>query len=159
MTSEKELQLVVAAVECADPVLRGNKLRKIRIYQRDVLKFKPPSKLKEGGGSDQMGDDSSFYKAFTEFAVRAVILEQIGVDTKRDADGDKHSNDGRRIQRAKVELYDPHSCKFVVITESSSDPVVDRFGTRVRCNVSDIIWSSSLVEREENEVTNPLGEA
>jgi len=170
MTSEAETQLLVAVVECVDPAVirENNKLRKIRIYQHDALKFESPSRLNDeggdgrGGGDQLLKDTSSFYSAFTEFTVRGVILEKIGAGAARDVEEDENSNDERRrkIKSAKVELYDAHSCKFVVITESSSRTIVDRFGTRFRCNVSDLIWSSSsIVEmEEENKITNPLGD-
>lgn len=170
MTSEAETQLLVAVVECVDPAVirENNKLRKIRIYQHDALKFESPSRLNDeggdgrGGGDQLLKDTSSFYSAFTEFTVRGVILEKIGAGAARDVEEDENNNDERRrkIKSAKVELYDAHSCKFVVITESSSRTIVDRFGTRFRCNVSDLIWSSSsIVEmEEENKITNPLGD-
>jgi len=150
MTSKKELQLIVVAVECSGLPRSSNK--KIRIYQRDVLRFELSSSLKDSSSQ------SSFYKEFTECAVRGVILEKIEAGKENDRAEDEDINDGKKtIHRAKVEIYDPHSCKFVIITERGSNSIVDRFGKRMRCIVSDIIWSSSSVEKEETQSTNSLG--
>jgi len=140
-------QLIVVAVECADIIDSANKLSKIRIHRHDVMRFELSASIKEG--EEDLNGNSLLNNVFSEHAVRRVILEQIEADKGNDGGRNEDNDEGTgTIQQADVEFYDPNSCKFVVITDGSRKPLVDRFGTRVRCIVSNIVWSSSSVKND-----------
>jgi len=140
--------VAIAIVECPD--LWGRKLNKIHMFKSDALKHHHLLVTMHQSSShsptpffpkDRKQFHKSSYEAFTEQDLYRIIFKHLNM---------REGVKGYVMENAKVEVYDPHMSKFVSISHSSSNPVVHRFGTRIRCILSDIIiWKAAKAGNEE----------